>query len=157
MNEESTQSDKRVTTFQATQISLGRMKDPAKIGRFPNPILEAVTIHADRYENQAALWKEANAVLRRWARECQPDEIAEFVILYEDGEKYDGSLKLSPPETEEQEWLEYHIRAFHRTMTEQAKRAIRQQHFQGAVDDLTKLLSTHQIGAPRGQEEQNKS
>jgi len=153
MNEGNGRPDKPVTKFQATQISLGRMKDPAKQGRSPNPILEKVTLRAEEYEDQAALWKEANAVLRRWARECQPDEIAEFVILYEDGEKYDGSLQLTPPETEEREWLEYRIRAFHRTMTEQAKRSKRQQHFQEAVDDLSKLLSTHQIGAEFDQEE----
>jgi len=155
MNEGSGRSDKHVTTFQATQISLGRMKDPARQGRSPNPILEAVTIRAEEYEDQAALWGQANAVLRRWARECHPDEIAEFVILYEDGEKYDGSLRLSPPETEEREWLEYHIRAFHRTMTEQAKSSARQQHFKEAVDDLTRLLLTHQIGARRDQEEKS--
>jgi hypothetical protein len=153
MNEASERPDKPVTKFQATQISLGRMKDPRKIGRSPNPILEKVTIRADQHEDQAALWEEANAVLRRWAESCPPDEIAEFVILYEDGEKYDGTVILSPPETEEREWLEYHIRAFHRTMVEQAKRAIRQQHFQEAVDDLTKLLLTHQIGGRLDQEE----
>jgi hypothetical protein len=131
------------------------MKDPAKIGRSPNPVLGAVTIRADQHEDQAALWKEANAVLKRWAQACQPDEIAEFVILYEDGEKYDGSLQLTPPETEEPEWLEYHIRTFHRTMTEQAKGSKRQQHFQEAVDDLIRLLSTHQIGVQRDQEEKN--
>ena len=153
MNEGSGRPDKHVTTFQATQISLGRMKDPASQGRSPHPILEAVILRAEEHEDQASLWGQANAVLRQWARECQPDEIAEFVILYEDGEKYDGSLQLTPPETEEREWLEYHIRAFHRTMTEQAKRSPRQQHFQEAVDDLSKLLSTHQIGAEFDQKE----
>ncbi len=153
MNEASRRPDEHVTKFQATQISLGRMKDPAKQGRSPNPILEAVIIRAEEHEDQASLWSQANAVLRRWAQSCHPDEIAEFVILYEDGEKYDGSVILSPPETEEQEWLEYHIRAFHRTMIEQAKRSPRQRHFQEAVDDLSRLLSTHQIGAPREQEE----
>jgi len=153
MKEASRRPDEHVTKFQATQISLGRMKDPAKIGRSPNPVLEAVTIRAEEYEDQTALWKEANAVLRQWAQAGPPDEIAEFVILYEDGEKYDGSLQLSLPETEEREWLEHHIRTFHTTMVEQAKRAIRRPHFQEAVDDLTKLLSTHQIGAEFDQEE----